>query len=158
MAMGWSQTLFQVKIKIREFQRIKIVKLRLSSAWPIWLFRAFFSFWSYFCSHSSELIEQKFPKKYLGIKFESNRRPWISLTKSNLGRDLQKAFPVNLPVITQRVTMAKSVLPFRELNKYFSTDFRKFFEFQDFSDAWDIGFFSTRDGCEFKYVWPVKFC
>ena len=74
-------------------------------------------------------------KKYLGIKFEINRRPWISLTKSNLGRDLQKAFPVNLPVITQRVTMAKSVLPFRELNKYFSTDFRKFSEFQDFSDA-----------------------
>ena len=43
----------------------------------------------------------------------------ISLTKINLGRDLQKAFPVNLPVITQRATMAKSVLPFRELNKYF---------------------------------------
>ena len=104
----------------------------------------FFSFIRVECTEIS--------KKYLGIKFESNRRPWISLTKSNLGRDLQKAFPVNLPVITQRVTMAKSVLPFRELNKYFSTDFRKFFEFQDFSDAREIRFFSTRDGCEFKYV------
>ena len=74
----------------------------------------------------------------------------ISLTKINLGRDLQKAFPVNLPVITQRATMAKSVLPFRELNKYFLYQwiFGKNFEFQDFSDALEIRMFFTRNGTE----------
>ena len=61
---------------------------------------------------------------FLGSKFESNHD---KLNKNNLGRDLQKAFPVNLPVITQRVTIAKSVLPFRELNKYFL--YRWIFEF-----------------------------
>ena len=121
--MGLSQTLFQEK-KINS----AIFTDKNCKNAPGFQFPKLFLF----SFHQSGLYRNF--KKYLEIKFEINRGPWISLTKSNLGRDLQKAFPVNLPVITQRVTMAKSVLPFRELNKYFLYRwiFEIFFEFQDF--------------------------